>query len=130
MGPVRRYARGDAQPQRLASRLMLLTHMITPLPYADVGAVSGLPVFSSKAKYDSGTGWPSFFEPISSDHVTLRPDPEDIRNKRRYIRTEVLDAKSGAHLGHVFPDGPAPTGQRFCMNAAAMTFVPANQKLR
>lgn len=81
-----------------------------------VGAISGLPVFSSRDKYDSGTGWPSFTAPFSEDHVILRPDPEDMRNKRRYIRTEVLDAKSGAHLGHVFADGPPPTGKRFCMN--------------
>ena len=73
-----------------------------------VGALSGVPLFSSRAKYDSGTGWPSFYEPVSEEHVTLRQDPEDLRNKRRYIRVEVLDAKSGAHLGHVFDDGPQP----------------------
>jgi len=95
-----------------------------------VGSVSGLPLFSSKEKYDSGTGWPSFFAPVDDAHVILRQDPDDLSNPNRArmmggVRTEVLDAKSGAHLGHVFPDGPEPTGKRFCMNAAAMTFVPS-----
>lgn len=91
-----------------------------------VGAVSGLPVFSSDAKYDSGTGWPSFYAPVAEDHVILRKDPGDLKMglPARYVRTEVLDAKSGAHLGHVFEDGPQPTGLRYCMNAAAMKFVP------
>jgi peptide-methionine (R)-S-oxide reductase len=90
-----------------------------------VGAISGLPLFSSKQKYDSGTGWPSFYAPVSDDHVILRRDPADMQRTRdmRYVRVEVLDAKSGAHLGHVFDDGPPPTGLRYCMNAAAMTFV-------
>ena len=93
-----------------------------------VGAISKMPVFSSKEKYDSGTGWPSFWAPVSDDHVTLRLDPGDLARKSRRPRVEVLDAKSGAHLGHVFSDGPAPTGMRYCMNAAALTFVP-NGKL-
>ena len=93
-----------------------------------VGALSGLPLFSSEEKYDSGTGWPSFWQPIADEHVIVRPDPGDMQRKSRYIRMEVLDAKSGAHLGHVFPDGPPPTGKRFCMNAAAMTFVPGKTK--
>ena len=96
----------------------------TKTPGTYVGAISGLPLFASSAKYDSGTGWPSFYEPISDEHVTLRQDPDDLRNKRRYVRVEVLDAKSGAHLGHVFDDGPQPTGLRYCMNAASMSFVP------
>jgi len=91
-----------------------------------VGAISGLPLFSSDTKYDSGTGWPSFYAPVATDNVILRKDPEDLKRfGGGYVRTEVLDAKSGAHLGHVFPDGPKPTGMRYCMNAAAMTFVPA-----
>jgi len=89
------------------------------------GAISGLPLFSSNEKYDSGTGWPSFYAPVDNAHVILRLDPDDLRRKVRYVRTEVLDAKSGAHIGHVFPDGPPPTGMRFCMNAAALTFVPS-----
>lgn len=90
-----------------------------------VCALSGLPLFSSDAKFDSGTGWPSFHTPISPDHVELRVD----RSIPWMPRTEVLDARSGAHLGHVFPDGPRPSGQRFCMNAAALRFVPEGEPL-
>jgi peptide-methionine (R)-S-oxide reductase len=82
-------------------------------------AACGLPLYSSKAKYDSGTGWPSFYEPVSEDAVAYR---EDYSLGMR--RVEVLDAGSGLHLGHVFDDGPEPTGKRFCINSAALIFVP------
>jgi peptide methionine sulfoxide reductase msrA/msrB len=84
-----------------------------------VSAVGGLPLFRSEDKFESGTGWPSFTQPIDPEHVILRED-----RTHGMVRVEVLDARSGAHLGHVFDDGPAPTGKRFCMNGAALRFVP------
>lgn len=85
--------------------------------YVDV--ISGEPLFSSRDKYDSGTGWPSFTRPIDASRVTSRTD------RTLFVpRTEVRSASSDAHLGHVFPDGPGPDGQRFCMNSAALRFIP------
>ncbi len=85
--------------------------------YVDI--VSGEPLFSSKDKFDSGTGWPSFTRPIENGHIVTRADHELAET-----RVEVRSALADSHLGHVFDDGPPPTGQRFCMNSAALRFIP------
>jgi peptide-methionine (R)-S-oxide reductase len=84
-------------------------------------AACDLPVYSSEAKYDSGTGWPSFFQPLENAIGTSTDW------KLIYSRTEVHCRRCGGHLGHVFDDGPAPTGKRYCMNGVAMKFVPAEK---
>ncbi len=88
--------------------------------YVDV--VSGEPLFSSLDKYDSGTGWPSFTKPLDPSSITTNTD-----RKLVFSRTEVRSKLASSHLGHVFDDGPQPTGLRYCMNSAALRFVPVER---
>ncbi|HKO57405.1 MAG TPA: peptide-methionine (R)-S-oxide reductase MsrB [Thermoanaerobaculia bacterium] len=88
--------------------------------YVDV--VSGEPLFSSLDKFESGTGWPSFTKPLEPANVVTKTD-----RKFFMARTEVRSKHADSHLGHVFDDGPAPTGQRYCMNSASMRFIPVEK---
>lgn len=85
--------------------------------YVDV--VSGEPLFSSTDKYDSGTGWPSFTKPIDTSHIVTKED-----RQFGMVRTEVRSQEGDSHLGHVFDDGPSPSGLRYCVNSASLRFIP------
>jgi methionine-R-sulfoxide reductase len=85
--------------------------------YVDV--IDGEPLFASNHKFDSGSGWPSFFQPVTKGSIIEKED-----RSHNMIRVEVISKKSGAHLGHLFPDGPRPTGMRYCINSASLRFIP------
>lgn len=135
--PARHYAcvHTDAQWKKLlpTESYLVLRHADTERPFTGpllnehrkgvfVCRGCGEPLFSSNTKFESGTGWPSFYQPISYKNIIERND-----STLGMDRTEVICARCGGHLGHVFDDGPKPTGLRFCMNSAALRFIPSKK---
>lgn len=136
--PVKVQAYPNAKPNSYWKKVLspeayeILVNRGTETPYKNpywnnhqkgvyVSAATGKPLFSSDTKFDSGTGWPSFFKPIDPKEIKIVRDNSD-----GMVRDEVVEASTGLHLGHVFDDGPAPTGKRYCMDSYAFKFIPSN----
>lgn len=115
MTPEQRHVLREKGTERAFSSLLNGEHRRGVFKCAGCGSE----LFSSEAKFDSGTGWPSFFQPLSGEAVDTSTD-----YKLAYPRIEVHCARCGGHLGHVFDDGPAPTGKRYCLNGVALDFLP------